>query len=520
MNIAAITRRSEVLMSLTVAVAAVAGCQLVLPAPRVPEPPYWPTDGWQAAPPETVGFRSDKMAEGLLAMRQEEIPIHSLTIVRHGYVLVDAYFYPYDGSTVHDMASVTKSVMTTLIGIAADQGKLSLEDPMVSFFPDRTIANLDERKQRITVAHLASMSSGLECTEANDETQQAMMATTDWVQFGLDLPVAWEPGAQMVYCNVAIHLLSPILQQATGMTALEFARVNLFEPLGIHDAEWTADPQGYNRGWGDLFLHPRDAAKLGFLWLHQGRWGDRQIVSEEWVRAASERRMTEAAGRPEDYGFGWWVSDPELEELGFVQAAGIGTQLIKVMPDLDLILVTTGAGFEIDQINPYLIASIGDFEKPLEANPAGVAAMEAAVQEVVRAPAASPVAALPEFASTISGRTYVFEANATSLDWFRLDFADETEATLQLSVSGEDAPRVVPLGLDGIYRAGGKGEALPSLARGRWEDGPTFVIEYSTLPSLEHFTLRLTFNGEQVIFNLEERVYGTSVTLEAFVQEP
>ena len=113
MNIAAITRRSAVLMSLTVAVAAVAGCQLVLPAPRVPEPPYWPTDGWQAAPPETVGFRSDKMAEGLLAMRQEEIPIHSLTIVRHGYVLVDAYFYPYDGSTVHDMASVTKSVMTT-----------------------------------------------------------------------------------------------------------------------------------------------------------------------------------------------------------------------------------------------------------------------------------------------------------------------------------------------------------------------------------------------------------------------
>ena len=489
------------------------------PASAIPELDYWPTEGWQPAPLEAGGFRSDVMAEGLRAIRQEGIAIHSLTVIRHGYAILDAYFYPYDGSTVHDMASVTKSVMTTLIGIAADQGKLSLDDRMVSFFPDRTIANLDEPKQRITVAHLASMSSGLECNEANEETQRAMMAGEDWVQFALDLPVAWEPGTQFVYCNPAIHLLSAILQQATGMTALDFAQVNLFEPLGIHDAEWTADPRGYNRGWGDLFLHPRDAAKLGFLWLHQGRWEDRQIVSEEWVRAASERRMTEAAGRPEDYGYGWWISDPE-EELAFVQAAGIGTQVIKVMPDLDLILVTTGGGFEIDQINPYLIAAIGDFEKPLEANPAGVAAMEAAVQEVVLAPAASPVAALPEIASTISGRTYVFEANPASLEWFRLDFAGETEATLQFGVSGEDSPRVIPVGLDGIYRAGGEDGGLPSLARGRWEDEQTFVVEYDTLPSLEHFTLRLTFDGGQVMFSLEERVYGTSATLEGFAQEP
>jgi CubicO group peptidase (beta-lactamase class C family) len=499
------------------AVLAVAGCQAK--ATSVAEPSYWPTDGWQSATLESAGFRSEKMAEGLLAIRQEGIPVHSLTVIRHGYVVLDAYFYPYDGSTVHDMASVTKSVMTTLIGIAADQGVLSLDDPMVSFFPDRTIANLDERKQRITVAHLASMSSGLECTEADQETQQAMVASEDWVQFALDLPVAWEPGTHFVYCNPAIHLLSAILQQATGMTALEYAQVNLFEPLGIYDAEWTADPQGYNRGWGDIFLNPRDAAKLGFLWLHQGRWEDRQIVSEEWVRAASERRMTEAAGRTEDYGYGWWVSDPKEEDIAFVQAAGIGGQLIKIIPELDLIFVTTGGGFETDQVDPYVIAAVGDFEQPLPANPAGEAALAVAVREVIKAPAASSVAALPGIATEISGRTYAFDDNPLGIEWFRLDFTTEVEAALQVKVSGEDAPRRITVGLDGVYRKG-PDDSLPSLGRGQWVDEHTFVVEYDRLPSYEHFTFRLTFEGAGAVLNLHERVWGATATLEAFTQQP
>ena len=493
-----------------------AGCQPNQP-PDVSEPDYWPTEGWQTAPPEAAGFHSDKLVEGLLAIRQEGIPIHSLMMIRHGSVVLDAYFYPYDGSTIHDMASVTKSVMTTLIGIAVDQGKLRLEDPMVSFFPGRTIANLDQRKQKISVGHLASMSSGLKCTEANEETQQAMMASQDWVQFALDLPVAWEPGTHFVYCNPAIHLLSAILQEATGMTALDYARVNLFGPLGIQDAQWEADPQGHNFGWGDLFLNPRDAAKLGLLWVHQGRWEDRQIVSQEWVAAASERRMSQT-GREEDYGYAWWISNPK-EEVSFVQAAGVGGQLIKVLPELDLIFVTTGGGFEMDQIDPYIIAAIGDFEQPLPANPAGEAALEAAVREIALPPAASPVAALPQIATAVSGQTFAFEQNPLGLEWFRIDFDGQTEATLQLNVSGEDARRVVSLGLDGVYRTAPDG-ARPGLGRGYWKDDQTFIIEYDTLPSYEHYTFHLTFEGEQVLISLEERVWGRYANLTAFVEEP
>lgn len=516
MNAGALIRRSAVLMTLGVAALALGGCQSAQRAYEVPEPDHWPTDGWQTAPLEAAGFHSDTMAEGLLAIRQEGIPIHSFMVIRHGRVELEAYFYPEDGSSLHDLASVTKSVMTTLIGIAIDQGKLSLEDKLVSFFPDRTIANLDERKQRITVGHLASMSSGLQCVEDLEATQQEMMAAHDWVQFTLDLPVTAEPGTKFVYCNPAIHLLSAILTQATGMTALEFAQANLFEPLGIHNARWTADPQGYNHGWGDLALRTRDAAKIGFLWLHLGQWEGRQVISADWVAAASQRRMSDT-GRPEDYGYAWWVSNPE-EEIPFVQAAGVGGQLIKIFPELDLLFVTTGDGFETAQIDPYVLAAIGDLENPLPANSQGEATLEAAVRDLALPPTASPVAPLPGIASAISGTTYAFEANPL-IEWLRLDFVSDTETALEVQVVGEDAPRVIRIGLDGIYRTAPDG-SLPGLGRGYWEDATTFVVDYSTFPNIEHFTFRLAFEGERAVLDIAEHVYGMNATLEGSVQDP
>lgn len=214
----------------------------------IPEPAYWPTAGWQGSPPEAQGINSTKLAEGLQAIKENGTSVYSILIVRGGLVLLDAYFYPYDGSYYHDLASVTKSVMTTLIGIAADQGKLDLDQPMLSFFADRTIANRDARKEKITVRHLAAMTSGFEVDLANDENTLAeMRASDDWVQFSLDRPVVSEPGTRFAYDGVSIHLLSAILEQATGMTAAEYAQANLFEPLGITDFYWPTDATGYPR---------------------------------------------------------------------------------------------------------------------------------------------------------------------------------------------------------------------------------------------------------------------------------
>jgi len=274
----------------------------------IPEPAYWPTIGWQSSTPEGQGFDSAKLAEGLQEIKQNGTRVHSILIVRDGLVLLDAYFYPYDGSYYHDLASVTKSVMTTLIGIAADQGKLELDQPMLSFFSDRTIANRDARKESITVRHLTAMTSGFEVDLVDDEnTAIEMRASDDWVQFSLDRPVVAEPGTRFAYDSASIHLLSAILQQATGMTAAEYAEANLFEPLGITNFYWPADATGYTRGWGDLALHPHDAAKIGFLFLHQGQWESSQVVSREWVKTATDAHISTGRDEDEYYGYGWWV---------------------------------------------------------------------------------------------------------------------------------------------------------------------------------------------------------------------
>ena len=156
----------------------------------------------------------------------------------------------------------------------------------------------------------------MQCVHRPDEpTNRAMHASPDWVQFTLDLPMVAEPGTQFAYCSPGMHLLSAILQQATGMTTLEFARANLFEPLGIHDVQWPADPQGITNGHGELYLYPRDAAKLGLLWLHDGQWDGQEIVSRKRMRAASQSQVATGPDYGEDYGYGFLIARPDKKSI-------------------------------------------------------------------------------------------------------------------------------------------------------------------------------------------------------------
>jgi CubicO group peptidase (beta-lactamase class C family) len=484
--------------------------------PAVPD--YWPTDGWQTSTPEAQGIDSDKLAEATLAWREQGIPIHSLMLIRNGYVVADAAFYPYDGQTIHDVASVTKSVMTTLIGIAVDQGKLSLDDKMVSFFPDRTIANLDEAKQRITVRHLVSMTSGLNCVRDGrpGETNELMQASPDYVQFALDLPVAWEPGSNFVYCSPAIHLLSPILQKATGMTAFDFAQRYLFEPLNIRDATWEQDPQGYYDGWGDLSLYPRDMAKIGLLFQQKGQWAGQQIVSREWVEAATAVQIDSPADE-DPYGYGWWLS-PDMP--GVFRADGRLGQYIIVLPDWELIVVTTGGGFDMEQIGDSLLASFADMENPLPANPEGVARLEATTAAVARPPTPSPVPPLPDVARAISGKTYGFEPNGLRLDRMILTFDDSAEATGRLVADDLTVPLLI--GLDDVYRfttmPDGDGRLVGF--RGAWVDPQTFLLEYNGVLSNDQMVFHFHFQDDWVEVTVSEKAGQPGMTFEGRQQAP
>jgi CubicO group peptidase (beta-lactamase class C family) len=481
---------------------------------KISTPTYWPTDGWRSSTPEEHGFNSAKLAEALLTIREQNINIHSLLIIRNGEVVVDAYFYPYDGTTVHDQASVTKSVMTTLIDIADEQGKLQLDDPVVSYFPERTIPNLDAQKESITVRHLASMSSGLDCTSERDEaTLNEMMESPDWVQFTLDRTVVWEPGSHFVYCSPGMHLLSPILQHATGITALDFAHQNLFDPMGITDVMWLSDPNGYNRGWADLYLHPHDMAKIGYLWLTKGQWEGKQIVSRDWVENSVKVQMD--TGDDDDYGYGWWLSTDEPVSYS---AIGRGGQRILVVPAWNLIVVTTGGGFDFDEIEPLLVETIVDLDKTLPANPAGMVQLEEALNAIVQPPEPKTIAPLPDMARNISGKTFAFEPNTLGIENIRFDFNDSDEAILYLTLTDRGQMLPSPIGLDGVYRMYPGDYDLPAGQRGYWADAQTFVLEHDEIAKNDYFTFRMRFEGDRVVVEGLETAHELGVRFEGALE--
>lgn len=476
-------------------------------SPGVPEADYWPTQGWLTSTPEEQGLDSAKLAEGLRQIQQKNIPIHSLLIVRDGRVLLYATFYPYDGESPHSVGSVTKSLTTLLIGIAIDQGKLRMNDKMVSFFPDATIANPDARKNAITIRDLASMSSGFDCTGLPDElTVKAMEASPNWVQFGLDLPMAYKPGTHWEYCGVGMHLLSAILEKATGMTALEFARHNLFNPLGIQEVFWPTDPQGVNMGAGNTRLLPADMAKIGYLYLHGGAWDGKQIVSRSWVDESVKKHFV--VSDSDRYGYGWWSSVSDTGKSFFAQ--GNGGQRIVVNPGYNSIVVTTGEGFNYDDIDPYILAAVVDLENPLPANPTGVAELQRVLVELPLPPDPQPVPELPVIATAITGKTFRMDPNPFGIESVRLVFDDTPQASFQVAFTDGAPSPLAAVGLDGIYRltpgmnldrAGHPFVDFQNLSvglRGRWTDAQTFVLEYDTINNYYYYQVQMKFDGDQL----------------------
>lgn len=250
---------------------------------------YWPTEGWRTSTPEGQGMSSAKLQEMMDQIKSGNLFVHGIVVVRHGYLVWERYLDPaYDANTTHLLYSVTKSFTSCLVGIALEKGLIrNVSQRMVSFFQDKTIGDPDGRKQRVTVENLLMMRSGMKwdessapyTTPANDVYH--INNDPDGLQYCLDLPMVAEPGALWHYNTGSSHILSGIVQRATGMTTLEFARQNLFEPLGIRNVYWSKDRGGTYKGGFDLQLTPRDMAKFGYLYLNGGRWGSKQIVPAE-----------------------------------------------------------------------------------------------------------------------------------------------------------------------------------------------------------------------------------------------
>ena len=299
----------------------------------------YPIDGWPISTPEAQGMRSHMLAEMMAHITDRSFHIDSILIVRNGHVVLDAYFWPFQKGEKHIIHSCTKSVMSALIGIAIDKGYIeSAEQPIIDFFPDKTSANLDARKKSITLENLLTMTAGFECQDSYLYRWKGlieMRASADWAQYVLDLPMVVQPGERFEYCNGVSYLLSAIIQNTTKMRTLAFARQHLFEPLGIQNVGWDTSPQGVDIGWGEMRLEPHDMARLGWLYLNQGRWADKQIVPSAWVEASTRGHID--ATLFDRYGYQWWV-----DATGYYVAAGFKGQRIFVVPEKNMVVVFTG----------------------------------------------------------------------------------------------------------------------------------------------------------------------------------
>jgi CubicO group peptidase (beta-lactamase class C family) len=318
---------------------------------------YWPTAGWRTSTPAEQGMDAQKLADMLDKIQQDQLNLDSLLVIRNGYLVLEKYFGSFQQDTRHELYSCTKSFISTLVGIALDQGLIAgTEQPILGFFPGKAFANPDPQKETMTLEDLLTMRSGLDWEEG-DPTYRAMYVSQDWVKYVLDEPMAQPPGTQFLYCSGCTHVLSAIVQKATGMNTLDFAKRNLFEPLGITNLRWDTDSTGIPIGGWGLQITPRDMAKLGYLYLYGGEWDGQQIVSTAWVENATTRHT--ATDGTMGYGYQWWIY-PSLE--GYTALGRYG-QTIFVIPWADLVIVTTAPNLDnhdkiFQLIDDYIVPAV------------------------------------------------------------------------------------------------------------------------------------------------------------------
>jgi len=337
---------------------------------RVYQTPAARNDGWQTADADSVGVDSKRLAALTQSIRNwPELGVHAILIERNGRLIYEEYFDGFDerwgtplgrvtmtAETKHDLRSVTKSVVSALIGIAHAEGKIqSLDQPVVKWFPEYPELDTPERR-RVTLAHALSMTSGFEWNEdipytdpRNDEIR--MTRDAEPLRYALSRSFVVDPGSDFTYNGGMTQVLAAVLVRATKTSLQEYARMKLFEPLGITDVEWVGNLAGMPAAASGLRLRARDLAKFGSLYLNGGKWNGKQVIPADWVDLSTRRQFRFRARTGPDsggefgYGYFWWYSCYPTA-AGLIEArtaVGNGQQRIFVLPTLNTV-VTIFAG--------------------------------------------------------------------------------------------------------------------------------------------------------------------------------
>lgn len=361
--------------------------------------------------PVEQGVSPESIMSFLDAIKQDGLELHSLMILRNGSVIAEGWWQPYRADDPHQMNSLSKSFTSTAIGLAVHEGLLSLEDTVISFFPEYVTEQIAENMKELRVKHLLSMSTGHD----QDTTPTLWRATERWVETFLNIPIVYEPGTHFLYNTGASYVLSAILHKVTGIQLLDYLRPRLFEPLGIEGITTATCPDGIHAGGYGMQIKTEDIAKFGQLYLQQGIWNGRRILPEAWVKAATSKQVTNDHTGEGDwaqgYGYQFWRCRHDA-----YRGDGAFGQYCVVLPDHQAVIVIT-AGLKnmqivMDHVWQYLLPGMTE----------SVGSSDLAAQERLRLRLES-LTYLPDSVpgqnpsdwSTPEGAIYNLSANAANL---------------------------------------------------------------------------------------------------------
>ena len=287
--------------------------------------------------PEAQGISSAAIRAFVEAADKQIHTLHSFMLVRHGHVIAEGWWKPEAADKPHVLWSLSKSFNSTAVGLAAAEGKLSLEDPVLKFFPAETPADASDHLKAMRVRDLLTMSGG------QDTEPKFQIESGPSVKEFLAHPVTHKPGTWFRYNTPGSYMLSAIVTRATGQKVADYLKPRLFDPLGIENPEWGTTAEGYNFGGYGLFVRTEDIAKFGQLYLQKGKWNGKQLLPEKWVEAATSKQVDNdkaPSGRTPDwqqgYGFQFWRC-----QHGAYRGDGRDGQICLVMPEHDAVIAIT-----------------------------------------------------------------------------------------------------------------------------------------------------------------------------------
>lgn len=298
------------------------------------------TDGLQRSTPEQEGVPSSAILNYVNAVEQQNLGIHSFMLLRHGKVIAEGWWNPYEPELRHIAHSVSKTFTSTAVGFAVNEKLLTVEDKVMCFFPEYLPDTITPYLEQLAIKNLLTMADGQESAPAYT------MADGNWVKSYLSTPIVNKPGEKFVYSSYATYMVSAILQSVTGQTVLDYLQPRLFEPLGIRNILWEQSLEGVSCGGWGLRLKTADLAKLGQLYLQKGKWNGKQFLPVSWIKEATDVHIyqqpdlsaEECAKNDWALGYGYYIW--RCRNNAF-RADGAAGQYIIVMPDQDMVMAIT-----------------------------------------------------------------------------------------------------------------------------------------------------------------------------------